>query len=314
MRSNVAAINGGTAKGLRALLKFRWYYYMMVPGLVYYFLFEYLPMYGIVIAFQDFSLGKGILGSTWVGIKHFAKFFSLPNAWPIIRNTILINVYELAFSFPAPIVLALLFTELKSDRYRRIAQTISYLPHFISSVIVIGMVVNFLSPSSGVINHILVRVLGFKEPIFFLSKPEWFRPVFIATGIWQGVGWGTILYLAAIAGVNPELYEAAEIDGANRFQKILYVTLPAMFPVIVTLFVLNLGGMLSVGAQRIILMYNPLIYETADVINTYVYRRGILGADFSFATAVGLFQSVIGLILVVGANKIARTVSETSLW
>jgi len=287
----------------------------MLPGIVYYLIFKYAPMYGVIIAFQKYSIGKGILGSEWVGLKHYTDFFlRTPDAMEIIRNTILLNVYELLFAFPAPIILAILLNELRNVVFKRIVQTISYMPYFLSTVVIVGMVVNFLSPSNGIINILLKSIFGLEEGIMFLALPEWFRTIYVSSEIWQGVGWGTILYLAAIAGVNPELYEAADIDGANRWQKIRNITFQGMLPVMIILLILNLGKMMEVGYQKIILLYNPLIYDTADVINTFVYRRGLLHADFSFATAIGLFQSVIGFVLVLAANRIARKYSETSLW
>lgn len=299
----------------RRLRKDKALYLMLLPGLLFYIVFKYMPMYGVVIAFQDFSIGKGIWNSEWVGLKHFENFFlHNPYAWRVIRNTILISVYELLFSFPAPIVLALLLNELKSMMFKRVVQTISYMPHFLSTVVIVGMVVNFLSPSTGIINHFLMEVLGFEKPIMFLAEPGWFRTIFISSGIWSQIGWGTILYLAAIAGVDPTLYEAAKMDGANRWQQMRHITLVAMLPITVILLILNLGSLLEVGYQKVILLYNPAIYETADVINSFVYRRGLIGADFSFATAVGLFQSAVGFVLVFSANKLAGRFSSTSLW
>ncbi|XEC97537.1 ABC transporter permease [Paenibacillus tarimensis] len=286
----------------------------MTPGILYYVVYKYLPMYGVIIGFQKYSVTKGIFGSPWVGLKHFRDFFmNTPDALQIIRNTILLNVYELIFAFPAPIILALLLYELRNILFRRIVQTISYLPHFLSTVVIVGMVLNFLSPSTGIINHLLKAFLGI-EPIMFMGESGWFRTIYIGSEIWQHLGWGTILYLAAIAGIDPTLYEAAKIDGANRWQQMRHITFVGMLPVIVILLVLNLGKMMEVGYQKIILMYNPLIYDTADVINTFVYRRGILQADFSFATAVGLFQSAVGFVLIVLANRIARRLTNTSLW
>ncbi len=289
-------------------------YAMMVPGLLYYLLFKYVPMYGIIIAFQKYSIGRGILGSKWVGLKHFQDFFQMPDAWVIIRNTLLLNLYELVFVFPAPIILALLFHELRNVIFKRVVQTISYMPHFISTVVIAGIIVNFLSPSTGVVNHLLKQLFGWQEGIYFMGDPDWFRSIYILSEIWQKVGWDTILYLAAIAGVDPSLYEAARMDGANRWQQARYITLRGMVPVIIILFMLKIGHIMEIGVQKIILLYNPIIYSTADVISTYVYRRGLIDADFSFATAVGLFQSAIGLILVVTFNKLARKYSETSLW
>jgi len=297
----------------RALVKHRALYLLMVPGIAFYIIFKYIPMYGVLIAFQEYRVTRGVWNSEWVGFKHFIHFFyNTPNAWNLIRNTLLLNIYEIIFHFPAPIVLAILLNELKSVIFKRLAQTISYMPHFLSTVVIVGMVVNFLSPQSGIINHMLAA-LGF-ERTMFMGDPDWFRTIYISSEIWQKLGWGTILYLAAIAGIDPTLYEAARIDGASRFQQVRHITFVGMVPVIVILFVLNLGNMMEIGYQKIILLYNPLVYETADVINTFVYRRGILRADFSFATAIGLFQSLIGFILVVLANRAARKYTETSLW
>jgi len=296
------------------LKKYKALYLLMVPGILYYIIFRYAPMYGIIIAFQDYSVGRGIFDSEFVGFKHFIEFFYVtPDAWKLIRNTVLLNVYDLIFHFPAPIVLALLFHELRNKFFKRLAQTISYMPHFLSTVVIAGILVTFLSPSTGVINHLLVKVFDM-EPIMFLGMPEWFRTIYVGSEIWQKIGWGTILYLAAIAGIDPTLYEAAKMDGANRFQQMRHVTLIGILPVMIILFVLTLGNFMEIGFQKILLLYNSMNYETSDVINTFVYRRGILDADFSFATAVGLFQSVIGLILVVTANRIVRKYSETSLW
>lgn len=296
------------------LRKHKALYLLMLPGILYYLIFKYLPMYGIVIAFQNFSIGRGIWGSKFVGMKHFIEFFvNTPDSWKLIRNTVMLNIYDLLFHFPAPVLLALLFHEIRIRWFKRLVQTISYMPHFLSTVVIAGILVTFLSPSTGVVNHILVKWFGI-EPILFLGLPEWFRTIYVGSEIWQRVGWGTILYLAAIAGIDPTLYEAAKIDGANRFQQIRHITFVGMVPVMIILFVLNLGNFMETGFQKILLLYNSMTYETADVINTFVYRRGILDADFSFATAVGLFQSATGFVLVVAANRIARKYSETSLW
>ncbi|WP_375295197.1 ABC transporter permease [Paenibacillus sp.] len=289
-------------------------YLMMLPGILFYLIFKYWPMYGVVIAFQDYSIGRGILGSKFVGFKHFVEFFYVnPDSWKLIRNTVMLNVYDLLFHFPAPIVLAVLFHEIKNKMFKRFVQTVSYMPHFLSTVVIAGILVTFLSPSTGIVNHLLVKAFGI-EPILFLGMPEWFRTIYVGSEIWQKVGWGTILYLAAIAGIDPTLYEAAKMDGANRFQQMRHVTFVGMVPVMIILFVLTLGNFMESGFQKILLLYNTMNYETSDVINTFVYRRGILDADFSFATAVGLFQSAIGFLLVVAANRFVRKYGQTSLW
>jgi putative aldouronate transport system permease protein len=224
----------------------------------------------------------------------------------------MLNVYDLLFRFPAPILLALLFHEIRSRKFKWFVQSVSYMPHFLSTVVIAGIMVTFLSQQTGIINH-MISWLGF-ERILFLGQPGWFRTIYVGSEIWQTIGWGTILYLAAIAGVDPTLYEAAKMDGANRFQQMRHVTLVGMVPVMIVLFVLTLGHFMETGFQKIILLYNPMTYETADVLNTFIYRRGILSADFSFATAVGLFQSVIGFVLVVAANRVVKKFSDTSLW
>ena len=268
-------------------------------------------MYGIIIAFKDYNIVKGIVGSPWVGVKHFQKFLMDPYFWKLVRNTLAINIYGLVWGFPAPIILALLLNELRNQRFKRLVQSISYLPHFISTVVVCGMIVNFLS-TDGIVNQVIKSMGG--KTIQFLMLPEWFRTIYIASGIWEGVGWGSIIYLAALTSVDEELYEAATIDGANRWKRLLHITLPGIAPTISIMLILNLGRLMSIGFEKIILLYNGSTYETADVISTFVYRRGLLGSDFSYATAVGLFQAVIGLILLYSANKISRKVSETGLW
>lgn len=268
-------------------------------------------MYGVVIAFKDFKAGLGILRSPWAGLKYFRQFFNSYYAWRLIRNTLLLNVYELIFSFPAPIVLALLLNELRSDKYKRFVQTVSYLPHFISVVVVVGFIRDFFS-QNGLVNNMLYNI-GI-EPISFLVDPGWFRPLYVGSGIWQGVGWGSIIYLAAISAIDLQLYEAAIIDGAGRFRKIASITLPSIAPTIIILLIFRVGGMMSVGFEKVFLMYNPSTYETADVISTFVYRSGLQNAQYSYSAAIGLFNNIINFLLLVTTNYISRTVSETSLW
>jgi putative aldouronate transport system permease protein len=269
-------------------------------------------MYGIVIAFKNYNIFTGIGKSPWVGLRYFKQFIDSMFFWRLIRNTFLISLYGLVFGFPAPIVLALLFNELKNGLFKKVAQTISYLPHFISTVIIVSMVVQFLSPSRGLINNIIVMFGGTRT--YFLGDPKYFRTVFTLMGIWSGVGWGTIIYLAALTGINPELYEAAIIDGCGRMGQTWHITLPGIANTIIIMLIFRVGSLLSVGSESIILMYNPVIYETADVIGTYVYRRGLVEAQYSFGAAVGLFNAVIGLVLISGTNALAKRFSETSLW
>jgi len=268
-------------------------------------------MYGAIIAFKEFNPALGIMGSPWVGFKHFKSFFEGVYFWRLVRNTLLISVYSLIWGFPAPIILALLLNEVKNKYFKRTVQTVSYLPHFISLVVVCGIIKDFTS-TDGVINDIIEFLGG--ERTNFLMIPEWFRPIYVGSGIWQEVGWGSIIYLAAITNIDPQLYEAATIDGASRCKQIWHITLPGIVPTIVILLILRLGGLMSVGFEKIILLYNSATMETADVISSYVYRRGLLDFDYSFSAAVGLFNSVINLILITSANRLSRKVSETSLW
>lgn len=299
-------------KVVTAKIKKNKYLYLMFSlPFIYYLVFHYAPMYGVLIAFKDYKVGKGIMGSPWAGLKYFKQFIMDPYFWKLVKNTLLLNIYNIFWSFPAPIILALLLNELKNEKFKKFTQTVSYLPHFISTVVVCGMIVNVLS-YDGVINKILQNFNI--KPIHFLMKPEWFRTIYIASGIWQGVGWGSIIYLAALTNVDIQLYEAAIIDGANRWKQLLHITLPGIAPTITIMLILSLGNIMSVGFEKILLLYNGSTYETADVIATYVYRRGLLGSDFSYATAVGVFQSVIGLIFIISANQIGRRISETSLW
>lgn len=285
---------------------------MIVPVLLYYVIFQYAPMYGAIIAFKDFHVARGILESPWVGFKHFEDFFNSYYFWRLIKNTFLLNLYQLLFVFPAPILFALLLNELIGPWFKRIVQTVTYLPHFISLIVIGGMITQFVS-RDGVITDLLVW-LGL-ERTALLGHPEYFRSIYIISDIWQSVGWSSIIYLAAISGVNPELYEASRMDGAGRVKQMWHVTLPGIAPIIVILLILKIGSMMDIGFEKIILLYNPNTYITADVINTFVYRRGLTSSlEFSYATAVGLFQSSLNFILLIFANWFSRKVSETSLW
>ncbi len=284
-------------------------YLMLLPVVLYYLVFHYGPMYGAVIAFQDFNPVKGVFGSKWVGLQNFQDFFSSVFFGRLMFNTVAISVLEIVFGFPAPIILALLINELRGNPFRRLVQTVTYLPHFISVVVIVGMLFDFFA-RDGVAN----QLLSLSDPIAFMQSPEWFRQLFVGSGIWQQVGWGSIVYLAAIATIDSALYEAAKVDGANRFRQIWHITIPGILPTIVILLILRLGSVMSVGYEKIILMYNPLTYETADVISTYVFRRGVLQADFSFSAAVGLFNSVINFALLIGANRLSRRLTGSGLW
>ena len=285
--------------------------FMAIPVALYYIIFHYLPMYGTIIAFMDYRVANGIFASKWVGLENFREFFNSFYAWRVIRNTLLISIYSLIFSFPAPIILAILLNEVKNKYFKSTVQTITYLPHFISIIVICGMITDF-TMKDGLIND-LVEFFGGERKNFLLD-PSYFRGIYVVSGIWQGIGWGSILYLAALSGIDLSLYEAAKIDGAGRFRQFLNVTLPGILPTIVVMFILNVGKLMSVGSEKIILLYNEGTYETADVISSFVYRRGVLQADYSYSTAVGLFNSVINAILVVSANKLSSALTESSLW
>ena len=285
---------------------------LVLPGFLWYVIFMYFPMYGLTIAFKDYNTFLGILRSPWIGFDNFERFFNYPHFWQLIRNTFLLSFYTVLFGFPAPIIFALVLNEVVNRSYQRAVQTISFLPHFIAMPAVVGMLFLILSPSTGFVNVILGGI-GI-EPIYFMINPRWFRPIYVISDIWQNLGWGAIIYLAQLSRVDPELYEAATVDGASRLRKMWHISLPALAPVISILLILRLGGLLSIGAEKVILMYNELTYETADVIGSFVYRRGLLLADFSYGTAVGLFNSVVSLGLVLLANWAAKRISEYRLW
>lgn len=297
----------------KQLKKSKYLQLLALPGLIYYVIFHYIPMYGVIIAFKDFNMRKGIINSPWVGLQHFENFVNHPYFFRLIKNTIMINFYQLLFAFPAPIILALFLNELKNKYAKNFIQTVSYLPHFISTVSIVGMLVVFLSPE-GPINKAIVQGLFNKESIYFIVKPEWFRIIYVFTDIWQGIGWGAIVYLAALSGVNSELYEAAAIDGCSRVKRIWYITLPAIQPTIIIMLIFKLGGMMSLGTDKILLMQNALNLEVSDVISTFVYRRGLERGEYSFSTAVGVFNSAINFVLLITANKLSKKFTESSLW
>lgn len=285
---------------------------IILPVVIHYLVFVYYPMYGNIIAFKKYSPVKGITGSEWVGLRYFIQFFNSPYFTRVLRNTLLISVYSILWGFPIPILFALMTNDLKHGVYKRVVQAVSYVPYFISTVIICGMLVNFLSPSSGIINSLIEACGG--EPINFLMEPKWFRTIFVASGVWQGFGWSAIVYLAALTGVSQELYEAARVDGASKIQQVLHVSIPSILPTIVVTFIMQIGTLMSVGYEKVILLYNPVTLEVGDVISSYTYRTGLVEGNYSFASAVGLFNSVINLVLVIFANKLSKKVSEVSLW
>ncbi|NOU67658.1 ABC transporter permease subunit [Paenibacillus sp. LMG 31461] len=290
----------------------KYIYLMLLPVVVYYFIFLYMPMYGLQVAFKDFVPSKGIWHSDWVGFKHFIAFFNSYYFVRIFRNTVLLSLYEILFNFPAPIVLALLLNELRQRFFKGIVQSITYLPHFISVVVVAGMMVDFLS-TKGLVNQ-LTDWFGI-APISFLLKAEWFRSIYISSGVWQGVGWGSIIYLAAMSGIDPSLYEASRVDGAGRVRQVWNITIPGIMPTVVILLILRIGHLMAGGSlEKIMLLYNSNTYETADVISTFVFRRGLLQFDFGFSAAIGLLNNIINFIMLLSANALSRRLSDHKLW
>lgn len=287
-------------------------YLILLPSIVVIFMFNYIPMYGIQIAFRDFHFKEGIFGSPWVGLKHFIRIVGMQQFWLAFKNTVGIQLYSLAVGFPAPILLAIMLNECVFPKFKKTVQMISYAPNFISTVVICGMILLFTNKNMGMINNLLAFLGG--ERIDFMIQAQWFQTVYVLSGVWQGVGFGSIIYIATLSGVDPQLVEAAVIDGANRLQKIWHVDLPCLFPTIVILLIFSLGGLLGVGFEKILLLQNPLNMETSDVISTYVYRLGLVGAQYSFTTAVGLFNSVVSFILLAFVNRLARHLFGTSLW
>lgn len=290
----------------------RYLFLLLLPGLLYFIIYRYIPMLGNVIAFEDYSPFRGFLHSEWVGFRHFRTIFSDQEVIRVLWNTIWLSTLQIAFAFPVPIILAIMLNEMRNERFKRIIQSILYLPHFLSWVVVIGIVTIFLK-TEGIANRLLNMALGM-EPITFLQQPGWFMPLIVLEVIWKESGWGTIIFLAALAGVNPSLYEAAVVDGANRWRQIWHITLPALRSTIVILFILRLGSVLDSGFEQIFLMLNPFTMKVGNVLDTYVYFKGIQQADFSFGTAVGLFKSVVGLVLILAANKLARKFGEDGVF
>ena len=298
----------------RALIRDRWLYLIMILPCLYYLLFHYYPMYGVTLAFKQYKPKLGIIGSPWAsqhGMKYVLQVVGDPYFWTVFKNTIVLNVVNLAITFPAPIILALLLNEVASNRYKRVVQTVTYLPHFLSTVVVVGMM-NTMFSSSGIVNELLGKIgLG---PYAFLNDAQYFRPMYIGSNIWQNIGWDSIIFLAALSGLDQALYEAARIDGAGRWKQTIHITIPGILPTIVIMLILAMGKIMNVSYQKILLMMTGSNQSVSDVISTYVYRRGITKADFSYATAVGLFQSLVSLVFVTTTNWISRRTTETSLW
>ena len=301
-----------TERGWKYFIRNRYLYLLLIPGVVYYILFKYVPMYGVTIAFKNFNFKKGILGSPWIGLDNFRYLFSQDIFGEVFRNSLVLSLLKLFFGFPFPITLALMLNEFRGQRYKRFVQTLIYLPHFISWVILGGILINFLSPSWGIINQLIKQFGG--TPIFFLAKPEYFRWIVVVESIWKEAGWGTIIYLAAISGIDPDLYEAAAIDGADHFRQLLHVTLPCIRTTIVLTLLLRIGSIMSNGFEQILVLQNSQNQNVSEVFETYVYRMGILNSRFSFATTVGLFTSVVSLVFLILADQAAKGLGEEGIF
>ncbi|WP_239635283.1 ABC transporter permease subunit [Paenibacillus sp. H1-7] len=285
---------------------------LFIPCILFYVLFRYGPLYGLVIAFKDYSVFAGVWGSDWVGLKHFAKFFSNSDFWILFRNTLLLGFYTLVFGFPFPILLAILLNEVRKQWFKKTVQTLSYLPAFLSVVIICSMIIDFLSPVNGLFNQLLSSI-GF-EKTYFLIDPGWFRPIYVISEIWGTVGYEAIIYLAAIAGINPTLYEAARVDGARRMQMIRHITIPGLLPTLLVMFILKTGSMIRIGYEKVLLLYNPMTYDVADVFSTYVYRKGLIESNYSYAAAVGMFEALVAMVMLLGANALAKRIGGNGLW
>lgn len=298
---------------LNQILRDKWLYAFLLPVVVYFLIFKYVPIFlGVNMAFRDFNLSAGIFGSKWVGIEHFKSLFQSKDFYNVLKNTIFLNVYLLIFSFPFPIILSILLNEIKCKAYKRVAQSVLYVPHFISWVVLGGIVITLLSPSTGVINGAL-KMLGF-EPIYFLASEGWWPVVFVVSEMWQSVGWGTIIYMAAITGISPDLYEAAIIDGASKWKQMLHITLPGISTTVVIMLIMRMGKMLEMNFEQIYALQNDAVRNVSEVISTYEYRIGLQGARYSYTTALGLFKGVVGIIFITLTNKLANHIGDVGLW
>lgn len=307
------SIAPGKKKSFRGYMQRNWVLYLMVlPGMLALIIFRYVPMYGVLMAFEKYMPAKGILGSKWVGFQHFVNFFHSPYFGRLLGNTFMLGIVTLVVTFPAPILLALLLNEVRNPRFKRVTQTISYVPYFISTVIVVGLLKDMASTNDGIINTAIVALGG--QKIDFFASPQWFRPLYVISSIWSGIGYNSIIYLAAISGINPELYESAVLDGASRMKQAIHITIPCISSTIVILLIFAVGGIVGNDYQKILLMQSPLTYETSDVISTYVYREGILGGSYSYTTAINLFTSLISLFFILVTNWVARKAGESSIF
>jgi len=304
-------MQGKSVRLIRGLRRDKYLLLMMAPGLLYFVLFRYVPMGGLLIAFQDYDIFRGFWNSKWVGFDHFRAIFALSDFWHVVRNTLLISLYKLLFGFPVPIVLAILLNELKLALFKRLTQTLLYLPHFISWVVLGGIMLNLLSPNYGVVNDIIVFFGG--EKINLLASTSYFRSILVASDIWKNAGWGTILYLAALTQVDPTLYEAAVVDGAGKWRQMWHITLPAIASVVILLLILDIGRLLNAGFEQILVLQNPIVRDISDVFETYVYRVGLGKGDYSVSSAVDLFKSVVALFLIVSAHKASKRFGQEGI-
>ncbi|MBP1963077.1 ABC transporter permease [Paenibacillus aceris] len=298
---------------LNQYVEHKYFFIMLLPVVIYYLIFHYGPMYGVVIAFQDYKFLKGVTGSPWVGFDNFIELFNKPYFYTVLKNTLIINFYKLLFGFPVPIALALMINEITSPIVKKAVQTISYLPYFLSWVVLSGLIIEILSPSRGPVNYLLEMIIGMK-PIYFITDPNWFRPILVLSEIWKQAGFTTIIYLAAIAGINTEMYEAAEMDGISRAQKIWYITLPSLIPVIVIMLILSSGSIINDDFEQVYNLLNVKVMQVGDVLSTYTYTEGLSRMNYSYAAAVGLFKNVVALVLVFTANRLASKVSDETIF
>ena len=304
---------GSARRKLQQMKKSYMLYIFLLPAVIMVAIFCYAPMYGVLMAFQNYSPSKGILGSPWVGFEWFERFFNMPRFWQILGNTLTLSVYSLIVGFPIPIILAVLINSVESNRFRRVTQTVTYMPHFISTVVLVGMITVFLSPRSGFLNHML-EMFGAAEDTYYMGVAEYFPHIYVWSGVWQDMGWNSIIYLAALTGVDQALHEAAQVDGATKLQRIWHIDLPAIIPTMVILLILNVGSIMSVGYEKVFLMQNDLNIMSSEVISTYVYKIGLTQQQFSYSAAIGLFNNVINFILLITVNKISAKLSGSSLW